>query len=55
VAEALARTVSSDEFAVLERLPSGLLIGGEWREAASGATFMVEDPAREEQWNEKCR
>jgi succinate-semialdehyde dehydrogenase/glutarate-semialdehyde dehydrogenase len=45
VAETLARAMGSDERAVLERLPSGLLIGGEWRAARSGATFAVEDPA----------
>ena len=30
---------------VLEQVPSGLLIGGQWRPAADGATFEVEDPA----------
>jgi succinate-semialdehyde dehydrogenase/glutarate-semialdehyde dehydrogenase len=45
VAEALAKAMGGDEPAVLERLPSGLLIGGEWRPAAHGATFEVEDPA----------
>ena len=44
MAETLARVMSSDERAVLQRLPSGLLIGGQWRPAASGATFAVEDP-----------
>jgi succinate-semialdehyde dehydrogenase/glutarate-semialdehyde dehydrogenase len=37
--------MSTEELAVLEGLPSGLLIGGEWRAAAGGATFGVEDPA----------
>ncbi|MCE0762147.1 NAD-dependent succinate-semialdehyde dehydrogenase [Pseudonocardia kujensis] len=30
---------------VLEAVPTGLLIGGEWRPAASGATTKVEDPS----------
>ncbi|WP_433501885.1 NAD-dependent succinate-semialdehyde dehydrogenase [Pseudonocardia halophobica] len=30
---------------VLEAVPTGLLIGGEWRQAASGATTKVEDPS----------
>ena len=30
---------------VLERVPTELLIGGEWRPAASGERFAVEDPA----------
>ncbi|MFR9803430.1 NAD-dependent succinate-semialdehyde dehydrogenase [Pseudonocardia sp. RS010] len=30
---------------VLEAVPTGLLIAGEWRQAASGATTKVEDPA----------
>ncbi|MEK6440457.1 NAD-dependent succinate-semialdehyde dehydrogenase [Pseudonocardia sp. T1-2H] len=30
---------------VLDSVPTGLLIGGEWRPAASGATTKVEDPA----------
>jgi succinate-semialdehyde dehydrogenase/glutarate-semialdehyde dehydrogenase len=30
---------------VLDSVPTGLLIGGEWRPAASGATIKVEDPA----------
>ena len=31
--------------AAVEAVPKGLFIGGEWREARSGATFAVEDPA----------
>ncbi len=40
-------TVSIDqrEQAVLDGVPAQLLIGGEWRAAASGDTFPVEDPA----------
>jgi succinate-semialdehyde dehydrogenase/glutarate-semialdehyde dehydrogenase len=45
VAEALARAMAGEELAVLEGLPSGLLIGGAWRAAEGGATFAVEDPA----------
>ncbi|MGH9048538.1 MAG: NAD-dependent succinate-semialdehyde dehydrogenase [Acidimicrobiia bacterium] len=33
------------ERTVLDSVPTQLLIGGEWRPAASGATFPVEDPA----------
>ena len=34
-----------DEATLLASLPSGLFIGGEWREASGGATFDVADPA----------
>jgi succinate-semialdehyde dehydrogenase / glutarate-semialdehyde dehydrogenase len=34
--------------AVLDRLPKGLLIGGEWRDASGGGSFAVHDPATEE-------
>ena len=30
---------------LLEKVPTGLFIGGEWRASSSGATFDVEDPA----------
>ncbi|MGI9082443.1 MAG: NAD-dependent succinate-semialdehyde dehydrogenase [Thermoleophilaceae bacterium] len=33
------------ERAVLDAVPKGLFIGGEWREAAGGATIAVEDPS----------
>ncbi|MEV7604185.1 NAD-dependent succinate-semialdehyde dehydrogenase [Paenarthrobacter sp. NPDC089322] len=33
------------ESELLASVPTGLLIGGEWRQATSGATFDVEDPA----------
>ncbi|WP_332603526.1 hypothetical protein [Arthrobacter sp. S2(2024)] len=33
------------ELLLLARVPTGLLIDGEWRPAASGKTFDVEDPA----------
>ncbi|WP_375433158.1 NAD-dependent succinate-semialdehyde dehydrogenase [uncultured Friedmanniella sp.] len=35
----------SSERSLLESVPDGLLIGGEWRPAASGRTLAVEDPA----------
>src|SRR5262245_7239384 len=37
-----------DERAVLESVPRALFIGGQWREAAGGATLTVEDPATQE-------
>ncbi len=37
------------ERAVVQSVPTGLYIGGEWREAASGARFVVEDPATGEE------
>ncbi|HEY2282151.1 MAG TPA: NAD-dependent succinate-semialdehyde dehydrogenase [Solirubrobacteraceae bacterium] len=40
-------TGSDSERAVLERVPTGLLIGGEWRAAMGGGTLAVEDPATE--------
>jgi len=39
---------SGDERAVLEKVPTGLYIGGEWREATGGGTLNVEDPSTEE-------
>jgi succinate-semialdehyde dehydrogenase/glutarate-semialdehyde dehydrogenase len=36
---------SERERKVLDSVPTGLLIGGEWRPATSGATTKVEDPA----------
>jgi succinate-semialdehyde dehydrogenase/glutarate-semialdehyde dehydrogenase len=33
------------ERTVLERVPRGLLVGGQWRPAAAGGTLAVEDPA----------
>ena len=35
----------SHEQVVIDAVPKGLFIGGEWRPAASGKTFPVEDPA----------
>jgi len=46
---AVSQSVSSDaERAVLERVPTDLYIGGEWRAASDGATLAVEDPATAE-------
>jgi succinate-semialdehyde dehydrogenase/glutarate-semialdehyde dehydrogenase len=36
---------AADEYRVLEAVPNGLLIGGDWREATEGHTVSVEDPA----------
>jgi succinate-semialdehyde dehydrogenase / glutarate-semialdehyde dehydrogenase len=36
---------ANDEKALLDGLPTGLLIGGEWREATGGGRFDVLDPA----------
>jgi succinate-semialdehyde dehydrogenase / glutarate-semialdehyde dehydrogenase len=38
---------SDGERAVLERVPTGLFIGGQWRAASGGGTLPVEDPATE--------
>jgi succinate-semialdehyde dehydrogenase/glutarate-semialdehyde dehydrogenase len=38
-------TVNKDEQAVLDRVPKGLFIGGEWRDATGGGTLGVEDPS----------
>jgi succinate-semialdehyde dehydrogenase/glutarate-semialdehyde dehydrogenase len=38
-------TLQSSEQAVLERVPNGLYIGGEWRAASAGGTLPVEDPS----------
>jgi succinate-semialdehyde dehydrogenase/glutarate-semialdehyde dehydrogenase len=38
-------TTASRESELLASVPTGLLIGGDWRAASSGATFDVEDPA----------
>jgi succinate-semialdehyde dehydrogenase/glutarate-semialdehyde dehydrogenase len=39
------QTISSREQAVLERVPTKLFIGGEWRDATGGGTLPVEDPS----------
>ena len=38
-------TVNAQEQAILDRVPKQLYIGGEWRDATSGGTLAVEDPA----------
>jgi succinate-semialdehyde dehydrogenase/glutarate-semialdehyde dehydrogenase len=38
-------TTATQEQAALEAVPNQLFIGGEWRDAAGGATLAVEDPA----------
>ncbi len=40
---------SEREKQVLSAVPTGLYIGGTWRDAAGGASFGVEDPATQEQ------
>jgi succinate-semialdehyde dehydrogenase/glutarate-semialdehyde dehydrogenase len=39
---------SANEKSVIEAVPKQLLIGGEWRDGAGGATFGVEDPSTSE-------
>jgi succinate-semialdehyde dehydrogenase/glutarate-semialdehyde dehydrogenase len=41
-------TGAEHERAVLEQVPTGLYIGGEWREATGGGTLPVEDPSTEQ-------
>ena len=41
----MATALADSERAVLDPIPKGLLIGGEWREASGGGTLTVEDPA----------
>lgn len=43
--ESAAMDVTERESALLATIPTGLLINGQWRPAASGNTFPVEDPA----------
>ena len=38
-------TTATQEHQVVEQVPKQLFIGGEWRDAAEGATLAVEDPA----------
>jgi succinate-semialdehyde dehydrogenase / glutarate-semialdehyde dehydrogenase len=49
--EARGRAMSehrADRTQVLERVPTGVFIGGRWRDATGGGTFAVEDPATQE-------
>jgi succinate-semialdehyde dehydrogenase / glutarate-semialdehyde dehydrogenase len=39
---------ASSEQAVLDRVPNGLYIGGEWRPASGNSTLVVEDPSTQE-------
>jgi succinate-semialdehyde dehydrogenase/glutarate-semialdehyde dehydrogenase len=39
---------SADEKRVIEAVPKGLFIGGEWRDSSSGTTLGIEDPSTEE-------
>jgi succinate-semialdehyde dehydrogenase/glutarate-semialdehyde dehydrogenase len=41
-------TLSGHEAAVVEATPTGLFIGGSWRDAANGASFEVIDPSTEQ-------
>ncbi|HEU4912249.1 MAG TPA: NAD-dependent succinate-semialdehyde dehydrogenase [Actinomycetes bacterium] len=38
----------SEHQAVLDAVPTGVLVGGEWRDASRGGRFVVTDPATEE-------
>ena len=38
-------SLSGRESSVLDAVPSGLSIGGQWRDASDGATIPVEDPS----------
>jgi succinate-semialdehyde dehydrogenase/glutarate-semialdehyde dehydrogenase len=44
-ADGAAATGPAAEQAVLDRVPTGLLVGGTWQQAADGATFPVVDPS----------
>jgi succinate-semialdehyde dehydrogenase/glutarate-semialdehyde dehydrogenase len=41
----MSTITSNREQQVLESVPTGLYIGGEWRDGSSGATIAVEDPS----------
>jgi succinate-semialdehyde dehydrogenase/glutarate-semialdehyde dehydrogenase len=41
----MAGTATSQEQQIVDGVPKGLYIGGEWRDAAEGGTLPVEDPA----------
>jgi succinate-semialdehyde dehydrogenase / glutarate-semialdehyde dehydrogenase len=44
----IGSNLQAHEQTLLDRLPSGLYIGGEWRPASGGGTLTVEDPATQE-------
>ncbi|HEV2814972.1 MAG TPA: aldehyde dehydrogenase family protein, partial [Solirubrobacteraceae bacterium] len=41
----MAGTATSSEQQIVDGVPKGLYIGGEWRDASGGGTLGVEDPA----------
>jgi succinate-semialdehyde dehydrogenase / glutarate-semialdehyde dehydrogenase len=41
----MERVTAADEQRVVEKAPTKLLVGGEWRDAAAGGRFTVEDPS----------
>ena len=41
----MTTTTSSSEQQVVDDVPKGLYIGGEWRESSDGSSFEVEDPS----------
>jgi succinate-semialdehyde dehydrogenase / glutarate-semialdehyde dehydrogenase len=41
-------SIATQEQAIVDKVAKGLYIGGEWREASEGETFVVEDPATAE-------
>ncbi|ARJ04206.1 NAD-dependent succinate-semialdehyde dehydrogenase [Cnuibacter physcomitrellae] len=43
----IEQTTGAAEVALLERVPTGLFLDGEWRDASTGARFDVIDPATE--------
>ena len=43
--EAPVTVLTDREATLVDRVPTGLLVGGEWRPADSGRTLPVEDPS----------
>ncbi len=41
----MERVTAADERRVVDQAPTQLLVGGEWRDAAAGGRFTVEDPS----------
>src|SRR5690348_9378641 len=41
----MSTITSSQEHEVVERVPKGLFVDGEWRDATGGGTLAVEDPS----------
>ncbi len=41
----MSTTTPDKEQSVVESVPTGLYIGGEWRDGAGGDTIPVEDPS----------